>query len=286
MGSVSKKLHSRLATKAHLLPTQEPRRRPGELLPGGVKDIPSLIRDGYDPIHAVYIFLQNLSSRFVEGASRFPELKAYVKAVGDAEDEYLPSGPPMSPLTGSYFTCWAFYDLRFGRDGETIAQCQTACNDILWMNADQLNALQQMSDSRMGVYEHGGWRGPHIRLRELITGCEFVCHSPSGYRGRHGELWFVRLLPPLMPEKADYHIAFTTPYVLIGHSRAEWTQYLQRTLVQVAGSDDLERLYKLFKYGLDANYWNEFIFKAYHHHQPEAIFLSGIPDLQHSMLHA
>ena len=31
-----------------------------------------------------------------------------------AEDIYMPSGPPMSPLTKSYFLYWGFFDLCLG----------------------------------------------------------------------------------------------------------------------------------------------------------------------------
>ena len=81
------------------------------------------IKDGMDPVHAAYAFVQHITSRFAEGASHLAELKAYATIVGAAEEEYMHSGPPMSPLTASFFTTWAFYDLRF--DGtDTIALCQ------------------------------------------------------------------------------------------------------------------------------------------------------------------
>ena len=78
---------------------------------------------GYDPLHAVYIAVQNITSVFAECVSVLPELKSYYKTVGDAEEEYMPDGPPMSPLTRSYFTTWAFFDFRFGGDHETIGTC-------------------------------------------------------------------------------------------------------------------------------------------------------------------
>jgi hypothetical protein len=54
-------------------------------------------------------------------------MKKYAKIVGAAEEEYMPSGPPMSPLTASFFTTWAFYDLRF--DGtDSLASCQIEAN--------------------------------------------------------------------------------------------------------------------------------------------------------------
>jgi hypothetical protein len=196
MGHISKRLHRKLASRSHDLPTREPKRRPGESLPGGIQDVRTLIRDGFDPIHAAYIFIQQVSSQFAEGVSRWPEMREYAKAVGEAEQEYLPSGPPMSPLTPSYFTTWAFYDLRIGSGDETLSRCQIDANDLIWLNPDQLNALRKLDESRMGIFEHVGMDGPHVRLRELITDDEFGCHTASGYRGRQGELWYARLLPP------------------------------------------------------------------------------------------
>ena len=56
----------------------------------------------------------------------------------------------MSPLTGSYFTCWAFFGLQF--DGaDTLATCLIDANDVVCMTPDQLDALQKMADSRMGI---------------------------------------------------------------------------------------------------------------------------------------
>jgi hypothetical protein len=40
------------------------------------------------------------------------------------------------------------------------------------------------------------------------------------------------------------------------------------------------------KYGKDPLAWNEFIFQGYHHHQAEAIFLTGLPDVKGSLPHA
>jgi hypothetical protein len=68
MGEFAKKLHRRMASKAHNLPTVEPKRRPGELLPGRLKDVPTRIKEGLDPIHAAYSFMQNFTSLFAEDA--------------------------------------------------------------------------------------------------------------------------------------------------------------------------------------------------------------------------
>ncbi len=286
MGDISKKLHRKLASKANNLPTKVPKRRPGELLPGGIRDIQMLIKDGHDPVHAAYAYIQQMSSLFAEEVSQLPEMKLFAKLAGDAEEEYMPSGPPMSPLTGSYFTCWAFYDLRFGKDGDTIGKCQIEANDLVLLNPDQLDVLKKLSESRMGIYEHIGFAGGFVRLRELITGDEFPCLCPAGYRGRSGELWYVRRLPPLLPDQAKFHVLFTTPYILIESTKDDWMQFLKRTLFKADGNDDRERLHQLLKFGIGKNYWNEFVFTAYHHHQAQAIFLAGIPDLRATLPHA
>ena len=64
-----------------------------------------------DPLHTVYLAVQHAASIFAERVSVLDEFEPYYKIVVKAEDEYMPSGPPMSPLTRSYFTTWAFFDL-------------------------------------------------------------------------------------------------------------------------------------------------------------------------------
>ena len=52
MGQYAKRLQKKLASKSSGLPTKEPNRRPGDPLPGGATDMETLIKQGYDPIHA------------------------------------------------------------------------------------------------------------------------------------------------------------------------------------------------------------------------------------------
>ena len=57
MGEIAKRLHRKLASKSHHLPTKAPRRRPGDPLPGGVKNISTLINESCVPLHAVFAFI-------------------------------------------------------------------------------------------------------------------------------------------------------------------------------------------------------------------------------------
>lgn len=280
MGQLSKKLYRRLTTMA-APPAITPRARGRTKIP----TVPELIARGLDPVHAAYVFVQNITSVFAEGVSQLPEMKRYAQAVSAAEDEYMPSGPPLSPLTGSYFTCWAFFDLLI--DGkESLADCLIEANEIVGLNPDQLTALQHLARSRMGVYQQFEGDGSHIHLRELLTDEAFPCHCASGYRGTTGALWYVRLLPPLVPELANYHIAFTTPYILQEANRDDWSQFLKRSMLALTEGDQRERLHRFLKRGFDRNYWNEFVLRAYRRHEREAIFLAGIPDLPATLPHA
>jgi hypothetical protein len=221
MAEIAKELRRRLLKNPGTLitsPKRQPMGLPGKL-PGSIKDMAALIKDGLDPIHAAYVFVHNFATLFAEDVSDCPELKAWTKVVAKAEDEYLPSGPPMSPLTGSYFWTWALYDLRIGKTTDTVAYCLIAINDLIQMNDHHLSALKNLEGSRMGIYEHMGMEGPHILLRELIANDQLLCHCPTGYRGRKGELWYVRLVPPLEPQRSICWIAMTTPYVLLNASK-------------------------------------------------------------------
>jgi hypothetical protein len=287
MGQISTKLIKRLGRSRKL--RDELRREAGS-----IQDALDALKRGktarsrggepLDPLHEVYIAVQNVSSVFAERVSVLPEFDAYYQAVLDAEENYMPDGPPFSPLTRSYFTTWAFYDLRFGPHDETIGTCLLDVGEQLGLGPEGIEAIRLMSETRMGVYEHAGLKGGRCLLRELITDDEFECYCPAGYLGSPGELWFVRRCPPIDP--AAYHVALTTPYILMGFGKADWTAYLSKSLIGLTAPEKRRRLHGLLKYGREPDYWSEFIVKAYHHHRPDAIFLTGLPDVPGSMPHA
>ena len=152
MGEVSRRLHRKLTT---LAPPDEKTSIPKEWRPPtSTPDIAKLTAEGYDPVHAAYVFVHHIISVFSENVSQFTEMRAYAQEVGSAEEEYMPSGPPMSPLTTSFFSCWAFFDHQIGNTTDTLADCLIEANDTICLNPHQLEALRMMSQSRMGIYEH------------------------------------------------------------------------------------------------------------------------------------
>ena len=255
-------------------------------IPTDVKNIQHLVEhEGYDPLHAAYISAQNLLSFFAESVSTFEEFDAYCAIVGAAEDAYIPGGPPLSPITVSYFTTWALFDVRFGPDQETIGTCLLDVAELVGMDTRTLETVQNFQASRMGIYEHVGRVASRVRLRELVTGDTFECYVAAGYLGKEGELWYVRRCPPLR-DLFNYHLIFTTPYVLTETSKADWTAYLNKSILETGRTDRRTALHEVLKYGREPRFWSEFIVLGYHHYQPDAIFLAGLPDVKGSLPHA
>ena len=247
-----------------------------------------LISKGYDICHAQYIFGQNAASILSEQISRIKEAKGFTKIVGKAEDTYMPGAPPLSPLTMSYFSMWSLFDVQFGSSRETMGTCilraalEFDCPP--WLS----DIFGQMQQSRMGFYVHCGTEDEWVLLREVGTHEVKICHVPTGYAGRQGQIWFVRLLPP-PNSSCSHHTVFITPYVIEAYPEQAFVDYLKRELARTEMKKPLktdDRHSYLMKYGPGPNHWNEYIFCAYSGYQHEAVFLTGIPDIRESLPHA
>ena len=96
------------------------------------------------------------------------------------------SGPLMSPLTTSFFTCWAFFDACVGLAEETIGTTIIAVGSAFGMHEELVRVIGLMQDSRMAVYAHEGTGKDTAVLRELVTNkaCKAIC--PLGYHARMG----------------------------------------------------------------------------------------------------
>ena len=111
---------------------------------------------GLHPAHAAYVHAQNQVSVMSEQLTALDDMARFVKIISRAEDEYMPSGPPMSPLTTSFFTCWAFFDACVGLAEETIGTTTMAVGAAFGMHDDLVRVIGLMQESRMGVYVHEG----------------------------------------------------------------------------------------------------------------------------------
>lgn len=234
------------------------------------------------PVHAYWSFVQHHLSMFGEQVLGLPEADRISKQISDAEDEYTPQGPPMSPLTGTYFFGWAFCDLTFGLARETVAGCTIDVVSTLGVADAIVTPMRTFAASRMGLWSVIGHGDGTTILREGVMGDTRECVVPAGYPGTRGEVWLVRVLPA--PAAGLPSLVFNTPYVLWSPASA-WEDYLGRTLNRMDPKKPDSAYPKLMKYGLSARYWPEFVFEAYANHSAGAVFLLGLPDVDGSRPH-
>lgn len=249
-----------------------------------------------DPLHAVYVYGQNKMGVFVEQLADLPALSKLAIAYADAEQEYLPSGPPMSPLTYSYFSCWGYFDLYVGVRKESFATITIEICKALAADEGLIRIFEKMQASRMGFYVHEGFSNQHVLLRELVTGKRIKAVVPSCYMGQAGEIWLVRVMPePFEELHFGYSVVFTTPYIIgkvvgnyfyqVGDER-EWLSFFNRTLGKTEELNKIIAYENLMKFGLNRHYWNEYIFEAFVNYTQEAILLTGLPDIPLSRPHS
>jgi hypothetical protein len=236
----------------------------------------------FDPAHAVYVYTQNQVSVMSEQLTTLKEMAPFADIISRAEDLYMPSAPPMSPLTTSYFTCWAFFDACTGPANETIGTTILEVGAAFGMHPELLRLIRLMQDSRMGFYIHRGREGNVTILEDLVTTAVYRAIVPAGYSGRKNENWYVRLLPPITAGGQE-HVVFTTPYLVVHPDFDVWLEYFRRTLPATAGFGDYKRH---MKYGPTREYWNDYVFEAYVNHRAEAIYLAGLPDIPESRPHS
>ncbi|MBA7651674.1 hypothetical protein ES703_59493 [subsurface metagenome] len=191
----------------------------------------------------------------------------------------------MSPLTISYFTLWAFFDLRFGRDRETIGTCLSDIGYKIGIHKGYIELIRILQESRMGIYSHQGLEGKSVLLYEIFTKIQYRCHVGSGYTGRKNEIWFARIVPPPFSIN-DQYIVITTPYVVIETPKEDWEEYFNRTLPRVGIDPPILAYTELMKHGLEINYWNEYIFQAYCNFSNDVIYLTGTPDKPETLPHS
>ncbi|WP_300464183.1 hypothetical protein [Desulfobacula sp.] len=249
----------------------------------------------YDPLHAVYIYAQNKVSVLVEQLSDLPALSKLTNTLEQADDIYLPSFPPKSPHTQSYFSCWGFFDLCVGIKKESFGTVILDLLKHLKSDPGLIKIIECMQNSRMGIFVHKGHLDRYIILEEMVTGKESKVIVPSGYQGKKDEIWYARVMPEPFPElNYGYSVVFTTPYILIdlngniGSSakRGDWEAFFDRQLKATGGKDKTKAYEFFMRYGKNKHFWNEYIFEGFVNYQADMIMLAGFPDKPLSMPHS
>lgn len=235
----------------------------------------SMVKDGVDPLFQLYMKSMSFFSMCMYPLSELPELKEFRKLSDKYTDLYMPSHPPMSPILDSYFGLWEAFDMRFGKDQETLGTVFLELAELLKVSEEELNIMKGFSNSRMGIYEVVDMKDDTYLLKELISNKESWCSCPSGYRGHKGELWYTRVLrsPDFLKDVHSNSTLGTTPYVMRENTtKQDWLDFFMRQKITSDNLDDF------MKYGLESNYWNEYVFFAYSNFDEGVVFISGIPD--------
>lgn len=291
-GKVAKQL--RAAKTGKVVDLQAVRKGQGELEALFQEIHPSTITSE-NILHGLYVHTINTLTIFLEVLQELPAFQKLTNLIADADEEYMPAGPPISPLTRSYFTCWALFDLHVGPKKETFTSVLIEVADILGLDESTVRTLGMLQQSRMGFYVHEGRQGALNLFRDVWTGKKFPAYMPMNRDRKPGELWFIRMFPP-SPYLADaqYHVVFTTPYI-IGDQKLfrftppdlkKWHQFIERSLPKTGIADASQAYEQFMKFGLHRNYWPEFIMQGYCGHATENILLTGIPDMAETLPHS
>lgn len=250
-----------------------------------------MIEDGADPQFVLYTTVQSQLLIVAAMLEQSGIVGEYQEILESALDTYMPGFPPMSPVTDSYFHSWALCDLEFGDARDNIGRIAADMMAEMSMPRELGEVCGKLLLSRMGIYETIDVDSDLIVVRELVTGHELLVDVPTGYFGKEGDLRFVRLGPPAIPD-AEYFTELTTPYILEGRSAADWSRYLKSVMPDSVASNDgspstliEDRLAPVFKDDLGEMPWMEFVFQGYRGYQEDVIFLTGIPDEPDSLPH-
>jgi len=248
------------------------------------------------PLYSIYTDVFIEVQNFIEYLVELPGIDKLHQSWNKAQDTYLPSYPPMSPITDSYFSTWSVFDMAVGVKRESYATLMIDCLKSFHGDPSFLTVLEAMQRSRMGLYFHEGFQGDFILLRELYTNQKIKADVPNEkHKGVKGEFWFVRLLPDFSG-RLDYSLAFTTPYILVNtqaprsHAPSShekmWLEFIERNLFKMKKKTTAEAYDAFMKFGLNQFYWLEYIFLAYVNFTADDVSLTGLPDRLETLPHA
>lgn len=242
-----------------------------------------------DPACAYYLQGVKLMTLIGNSLAHHPALAKLMDEIETADEEYMPSGPPMSPITRSLFISWSLLDLAQGIGRETVGTIAEASQRTITGDAAALDTMAVLNRSRLGIFvQESKSVSNRLRLRELVTGNagEYACDS--GYRGEQGNILLVRTLPP-PPSGLGHGAIIMTPYQIIAPGEDAWLAYFERALPLLGIADRAKAYEQLMKWGLGKlgeRYWMEYIFEAYANHSESTVFLKGLPDVASSRPHA
>ncbi len=234
--------------------------------------------------HAAYTWVQNQLSIMAGQLLAFDMLHRHRDIMERSEELYVPEGPPVSPLTRSYHSCWAVHDVGVGLNRETLGTIAIAINRKFGAHSTFIELAGKITESRYSVYQIIGSADALITMKDLFSGREFSARNASGYDGKAGEVWYTRVLAPNLLEP-DVHVVFNTPYIMYQTSAEGWQRYFERVTAGASTNKRENHFHQHMKYGPEPYYWPEYIFQSYVNHTEGCIRAKGLPDIPESLPH-
>ncbi|MGO8675403.1 MAG: hypothetical protein ACLQVX_05995 [Limisphaerales bacterium] len=236
-----------------------------------------------DPSFHAYAAAINVANEFAGQAFGFPDLIPFNNRIADLQEEYMPSYPPMSPITSAFFAGWMVLDARDDSTEMTVGEVLVHYLQHTGKFNYVRKAMVPLNDSCCSFYEVLGADGSGLTLWDIAAKREVRCWNSSGYPGRRGEIWYVRVAPPFV-EGLPRSVTLSTPYVFNDISRRTWEDFFQRYLAsEGAGGNSLQNYLKNGKW---LGYWLEFVHQAFSGYTGNMIQVTGVPDDPASLPHA
>jgi len=236
------------------------------------------------PHHAAWMKAFTILGTFSHFLLGTEPLQPLAKRIDEAEQHYMPGGPPMSPVLDSLFVSWWMLDLGTGPKRESLCSIVSSAGSVLRIPPGLIEMAEALADSRLGVYRVTETGPNRVCLQDLSNEQTVEALLPEDLKSR-GSLWLTRLLPPLTEGSRDW-VVWTTPYLLRDSSgERDWVDYFARIAPNRA--DRKERIANHFKTPPTATYWLDYVFDAYAGVSSEGgVILSGIPDQPHTLPHS
>jgi hypothetical protein len=190
--------------------------------------------------------------------------------------------PMAGILESAFFAGWMVLDARDRSTGTTVGEVLVQYLQHKGILDCVQRAMAPLNDSRCSFYEVMEVHDQRVGLWDIAAKQELQCWCSSGYRGRQGEIWYVRVVPPFV-QGLTRSVTMSTPYVFTDSSRRTWENFFQRHLASAgAGGDSLEHYLKNGKW---LGYWLEFVHQAFTGYTGNMIQVTGVPDDAASLPH-
>jgi hypothetical protein len=240
---------------------------------------------GLSPNHAAWMQAFEALAGIAHALLGTATLRKHALRVEAADEEYMPGGPPSSPILDSVFVTWWMADLGIGPQRESLVSVLAQVGPLLGFPSRLCECASALAQSRMGAYRVTELGTHRVRLEDLATGHVVEAQLPADLKSR-ARLWLTRVLSPLGSDQGD-SVVWTTPYELSGvAAEARWLEYFDRAAGGASPAERAGKLAQHFKAADDSTRWMEFIMNGYFGvTQTGGIVLTGVPDRPQTLPH-